>query len=146
MLRDDLSDPAPHNQNRLGYWLGFLFHPVSVFIPALVLVLKDATPGEMVGWVAFMAVIIVVPAWTIAQVARRRGRYIYQRGTRRPVYLVFWLSMVLCVGLAVQLDAPYRLIFALTTLCFWGPLQYLVNAHFTKLSAHVGVVTGILTT
>jgi membrane-associated phospholipid phosphatase len=31
-------------------------------------------------------------------------------------------------------------------LCVWGPLQYLVNARCTKISAHVGVITGILTT
>jgi hypothetical protein len=146
MSRDPLSDPAPHNRNRIGYWLGFVFHPFTVFVPALFVVLKDAEPLEMVGWVAFLAAIIVVPALGIIQLARQRGRYTYQRGMRHPLYLVFWLSMLFCVGLAAILNAPPRLIFALLMLCVWGPLQYLINARLTKISAHVGVITGILTT
>jgi hypothetical protein len=146
MSRDSLSDPAPHNRNRIGYWLGFVFHPFTIFVPALFVVLKDVEPLEMVGWIAFLAVVIVVPALGIIQFARQRGRYTYQRGMRHPLYLVFWLSMLFCVGLASILNAPHRLIFALLTLCVWGPLQYLINARLTKISAHVGVITGILMT
>jgi len=145
MLRENLSDPVPHNHSRLGYWLGFVFHPFTVFIPALLVVLKDTDPIETVGWVTFIAGIILVPALAIIHLARQQGRYTYQRGMRHPLYLVFWVSMVLCVGLAVLLNAPQRLVFALLTLCVWGPLQYLVNARLTKISAHVGVISGIFT-
>ncbi len=42
-----VTDPVPHNGNRLGYWLGIIFHPFSVFIPAPAVVLKGyRTPGS----------------------------------------------------------------------------------------------------
>jgi hypothetical protein len=140
-----VTDPVPHNGNRLGYWLGLMFHPFTVFIPALVVVLKDTEPIAAVGWVVFIAVIILVPALTLIHLARRQGRYTYQRGMRHPLYGVFWASMILCVGLAVTLDAPERLVFSLLALVVWVPLQAIINARLTKISAHTAVVTGILT-
>jgi len=145
MSHQAVTDPVPHNGNRLGYWLGLIFHPFAVFIPALVVVLKDTEPLVAVGWVVFMAVIILAPALTLIQLARRKGRYTYQRGMRHPLYIVFWASMVLCVGLAVVLEAPDRLVFSLLALVVWVPLQAIINARLTKISAHTAVVTGILT-
>jgi phosphotransferase system glucose/maltose/N-acetylglucosamine-specific IIC component len=145
MSHQAVTDPVPHNNNRLGYWLGMIFHPFTVFIPALIVVLKDTEPLAAVGWVVFMAVIILVPALTLIRLARRRGRYTYQRGMRHPLYGMFWASMVLCVGLAKLLDAPGRLVFSLLALVVWVPLQAVINARLTKISAHTAVVTGILT-
>lgn len=145
MPHQAVTDPVPHNGNRLGYWLGIIFHPFTVFIPALVVVLKDTEPLAAVGWVAFMAAIILVPALTLIHLARRRGRYTYQRGMRHPLYLVFWAGMVLCMGLAAILHAPERLVFSLLALVIWGALQAVINARLTKISAHTAVVTGILT-
>lgn len=145
MQRQGIADPVPHNGNRLGYWLGMIFHPFTVFIPALVVVLKDTEPPVATGWVVFMAVIVLVPALTLIHLARRKGRYTYQRGMRHPLYVGFWVSMVICVGLAVTLDAPERLVFSLLSLVVWVPLQTIINARLTKISAHTAVVTGILT-
>jgi hypothetical protein len=145
MSHPAVTDPVPHNNNRLGYWLGMIFHPFTVFIPALIVVLKDTEPLVAVGWVVFMAVIILVPALTLIHLARRRGRYTYQRGMRHPLYGVFWASMVLCVGLGVTLNAPDRLLFSLLALVVWAPLQAVINARLTKISAHTAVITGILT-
>lgn len=145
MPHQAVTDPVPHNGNRLGYWLGIIFHPFTVFIPALVVVLKDTKPLAAVGWVAFMAGIILVPALTLIHLARRQGRYTYQRGMRHPLYLVFWAGMVLCMGLAAILHAPERLVFSLLALVIWGALQAVVNARLTKISAHTAVITGILT-
>lgn len=145
MSHQAVTDPVPHNSNRLGYLLGMVFHPFTIFIPALVVVLKDTEPLVAVGWVVFMAVIILVPALTLIRLARHKGRYTYQRGMRHPLYIVFWASMVLCVGLAVVLEAPDRLVFSLLALVVWVPLQAIINARLTKISAHTAVVTGILT-
>jgi hypothetical protein len=145
MSHQALIDPVPHNRSRLGTWLSMIFHPFTVFIPALFVVLKDTELAVAVGWVAFIAIIILVPALTLIHLARREGRYTYQREMRHPLYAVFWVSMVLCVGLAVTLDAPERLVFALLALVVWGPLQAVINARLTKISAHTAVVTGILT-
>ncbi|NLF76529.1 MAG: hypothetical protein GX573_12605 [Chloroflexi bacterium] len=145
MSRQAVTDPVPHNGNRVGYWLGRIFHPFTVFIPALVVVLKDTEPLVAVGWVVFIAVLILVPALMLIHLARRKGRYTYQRRMRHPLYIVFWASMVLCVGLAVVLEAPERLVFSLLALVIWVPLQAIINARLTKISAHAAVVTGILT-
>jgi hypothetical protein len=96
MPHQAVTDPVPHNGNRLGTWLGMIFHPFTVFIPALFVVLKDTNPAVAVGWVTFIAVIILVPALTLIHLARRQGRYTYQREMRHPLYLVFWVSMVVC--------------------------------------------------
>jgi hypothetical protein len=145
MSHQAVTDPVPHNRSRLGYWLGLILHPFTVFIPALIVVLRDTKPLAAVGWVVFIAVIILVPALTLIHLARRKGRYTYQRGMRHPLYVVFWASMVLCVGLAVMLDAPERLVFSLLALVVWVPLQAIINARLTKISAHTAVVTGIIT-
>jgi membrane-associated phospholipid phosphatase len=145
MSHQAVTDPIPHNRSRLGYWLGMIFHPFTVFIPALIVVLKDTEPVTAVGWVAFIAVIILVPAMVLIYLARRKGQYTYQRRMRHPLYVVFWVSMVLCVGLAVALDAPERLVFSLVALVVWVPQQAVINARLTKISAHTAVVSGILT-
>ena len=44
-----VSDPVPHNRHPLGRLLSRLFHPLVIFIPTLVIVLKDADPLEAVG-------------------------------------------------------------------------------------------------
>lgn len=139
-----MSDPVPHNRSRLGTWLGLIFHPFTVFVPALIVVLRDTEPLVAVGWVVFIAVMILVPLLLLIHLARRKGRYTYQRGMRHPLYLVFWISMVVCVCLASVLDAPERLVFALLTLVVWVPLQAVINARLTKVSAHTAVVNGIL--
>lgn len=139
-----MSDPVPHNRSRLGTWLGLIFHPFTVFVPALIVVLRDTEPLAAVEWVVFIAVMILVPLLLLIQLARRKGCYTYQRGMRHPLYLAFWTSMMVCMGLAAALDAPERLVFALLTLVIWVPLQAIINARLTKISAHTAVITGIL--
>jgi len=140
-----INDPVPHNRSRLGYLLSMIFHPFVIFIPALVVVLKDTPPLEALAWVVFIALMLLVPALVLIRRARRRERYTYQRSTRHQLYLVGELNILVCTGLAVVLDASPRLIFSLLCLCIWIPLQYAVNARFTKISAHTAIVTGIAT-
>ncbi len=144
MSHPAVSDPVPHNRSRLGTWLGAIFHPFTVFIPALIVVLRDTEPLVAVGWVVFIAIMILVPLLLLIQLARQQEHYTYQRGMRHPLYLAFWTSMVVCVALAAALDAPERLVFALLTLIVWVPLQAVINARLTKVSAHTAVVNGIL--
>ncbi len=145
MSRSMVVDLVPHNNSRFGHWLGIIFHPFAVFIPALVVVLKDTDALDAIEWIAFIAASILIPTVSLIALARRRGRYTYQREARHILYGTFWLSMVLCAFLSVVLDAPERLVFSLLTLCVWTPVQALINARLTKISAHTGVITGVLT-
>ncbi|MBI5960348.1 MAG: hypothetical protein HY866_16530 [Chloroflexi bacterium] len=139
-----MSDPVPHNRNRLGWLLGFIFHPFTVFIPALVVVLNDTPRREALAWLTFIAVLLLGPTALLVQLARRRGRYVYQRETRHILYLTGELSILICTGLAIALEASPRLLFSLLTLALWVPLQYTVNARLTKISAHAAVISGIV--
>jgi len=140
-----MTDPVPHNQNRLGRVIGFIFHPLVIFIPTLVIVLKDADPLVAVGWLVFITVVILSLAAIVLLRLKRQGKHTYQREARHHIYFAFWASMVICVGLGLVLDAPHRLVFSLLCLCVWVPIQYIVNARYTKISVHVAVITGIAT-
>lgn len=143
MSRHVVSDPVPHNRNRLGMLLGLLLHPFVIFIPALFVVLKDVPPLHALGWVGGIAVLILLPQGIVISWARRQDRYLYQRQTRRWLYPTFGLSIGVCTVVALALGAPSRLLFALVALCVWVPLQGLVNHAYTKVSGHTAVVTGI---
>ncbi len=138
-----MSDPTPHNRNRLGRLIGRITHPLVIFLPTLVVVLRETPIREALGWLALIALVILIPAGLLLRRARQQGRHTYQRETRHLIYLTFWLGMVGCTILAVLLDAPERLVFSLLSLCVWVPLQALVNARVTKISIHVAVVSGI---
>jgi hypothetical protein len=138
-----MSDPVPHNRHPVGRLLSLLFHPLVIFIPTLVVVLKDADPVEAVGWVAFIAAVIFALVVVVLARLRRQGRETYQRDARYQIYLSFWVSMIPCTALGIVFDAPHRLIFALLCLVVWVPIQFLVNARYTKISIHVAVITGI---
>lgn len=138
-----MSDPAPHNRNKLGRLIGRITHPLVIFLPTLIVVLKGTPLREVLGWLALIALVILIPAGLLLRRARRQGRHTYQRETRHLIYLTFWLGMVGCTVLAVLLDAPERLVFSLLSLCIWVPLQAFVNARLTKISIHVAVVSGI---
>jgi len=98
-------DPVPHNRHPVGRFLSLLFHPLVIFIPTLVVVLKDADPVVAVGWVALIAAVIFALAMVVLTRLRRQGRETYQRDARHQIYLSFWVSMVLCAALGVALDA-----------------------------------------
>lgn len=139
-----MTDIAPHNQNRLGYILGYVFHPFVIFIPALVIVLKGISFVTAVGWVAFIAVIILIPLNLTILWERCRGKYVYQRKTRHSLYIVFWLSMLSAILIGMVLDGPRRLIFAILCMWVWVALQFLVNLAYTKISGHTAIIATIM--
>lgn len=139
-----MNDVVPHNQNRLGYVLGYVFHPFVIFIPALVLVLKGIPFLTAVGWVAFIAAIILIPLNLTILWERRRNQYVYQQKTRHSLYIVFWISMLCAILIGVALDGPRRLIFALLCMWIWVALQFLVNLAYTKISGHTAIITTIM--
>lgn len=139
-----MNDVVPHNQNKLGYVLGYVFHPFVIFIPALVIVLKGIPFFTAVGWVAFIAAIILIPLNLTILWERRRDQYVYQRKTRHSLYVVFWLSMLCGILASLFFEAPSRLIFALLCMWIWVALQFLVNLVHTKISGHTAIIGTIM--
>ena len=136
------SDPTPRHDNRIAYWLGRIFHPYLICIPTLLAVLSDLTGREAVQWSLLVLAFVLVPGMVMIRVLQRQDRWVYQRQTRGPIYLVGWVSVLICTGLLVLLNAPDVLIACTATLAVWIPVQALINQFVTKISTHMGVIGG----
>ena len=135
-------DPIPDHTNRLAYFLGRLFHPMVICIPTLVLLLNDLPWQNAVLWTVLIAAIVTGPGLITIALLQRQQRYVYQRQTRQPVYLVAWLSVVTCFVIILWLDGPEVLRVCIAALIVWLPLQLFINRHYTKISTHVAVAAG----
>lgn len=142
-------DIVPDNTNKLAFVIGRLFHPYLVCIPTLLVVLGDLPLSDIIKWSVLVLSFVLIPLMVIGVYMKvQQGRYLYQRHTRGPVYLVFLFSMLACLAILVALNAPRILIACLITLILWAPLQLLINRYITKISTHAGVIaacgTGLL--
>ena len=142
-------DVTPDNTNKLAYLMGRIFHPYLICIPTVFILLGDMPMGEAAKWALLVLSIILTPLILVsAYMEMRHRRYIYQRSTRGPIYVVFFLSVLICLALLVIFNAPRILIACFVTLVIWAPIQLLINRYVTKISTHTGVVaacsTGLL--
>jgi hypothetical protein len=140
-----MSEMIPDNSNRLAYCLGILLHPASIMLVTLYLLLDELPLADSLLWIALIAGMILVPGFMVISFLKRKERHSYQRSSRAPIYLTAWLSVVLALGLIWFLNAPQILIICLTTLALWLPLQLAINYFFTKISAHLAVISGCFT-
>jgi membrane-associated phospholipid phosphatase len=138
-------DPVPIKDNRVAYWIGRIFHPAVICIPTLALVLNDLPVGDAVLWTALVAGIVVTPGLITIAILKKRQRYVYQRQTRLPVYIVAWLSVFACLIGLLAVDGPVALRVCIAALVVWLPVQLLINTYYTKVSTHVAVVAGCFT-
>lgn len=140
-----MNDPTPDYRNRFAFWIGRLFHPYLICIPTLAAVLSDLPLHQALGWLILVVIILVTPLVLIGALLQRRARYLYQRRTRTPVYLAFWVSLLVCLLLLVILEAPLTLTACIVALLIWLPLQLVINTWVTKVSTHAAVIVGCLT-
>ena len=73
---------------------------------------------------------------------QNQGHALYKRKIRGPLYLVGWVSVLACLVVVLQFDAPRVLVACVATLAVWLPVQWAVNYWVTKVSAHAAVATG----
>jgi membrane-associated phospholipid phosphatase len=136
----------PDNRNRFAFLIGRIFHPYLICIPSIFAILSDFPLEEAVKWSLLVFGIVLTPGILASYyVAIRYKKYLYQRETRGPLYLIGWTSVIVCLGVLVTLNAPRILIASLMTLVLWLPAQTLINQYVTKISAHAGVVAGCAT-
>jgi hypothetical protein len=138
-------DLIPDNRNRIAYWLGRIFHPYFVCIPTLLAVLNGLGWQDALAWSALVLLLVLGPGIVFISYLRRQEKWIYQRQTRGPVYIVVWLSVLFCVAVLLLLDAPRVLAACIATLAVWLPLQLLFNTYVTKISTHAAVLAGCAT-
>ncbi|MEP6987943.1 MAG: hypothetical protein ABI970_20245 [Chloroflexota bacterium] len=140
-----MNDILPDNRNRIAHLISLIFHPAIVGIPTLLAILSEMTLSESLGWMVLMIGLLLAPNILLQIILQRKGRLVYQRQTRRPMYIVGWFSVLICLILLIILSAPHVLIACLLALLIWIPFQLIINQSLTKISIHVAVISGCLT-
>jgi len=135
----------PDERNRLAYWVGRVLHPYLLPVPTVLVIVRDLDPAAALAWAALVLGVVLLPGIAYVAYLRRQDRHLYQQDTRRPVYLVAWMSVLACLALLLLLDAPQVLIACVVTLAIWLPVQLLINQWVTKISTHMGVLAGCMT-
>lgn len=135
-------DVIPKEDNRFAVLVGRILHPYLLPIPTTVAILRGLPFIEALGWAILVFGIVVVPGALFAAVLERRGKYLYQRRTRQPLYLVGGICILLCMIVVIGLDAPRPLIASVGALILWLPLQGAINTWVTKISGHASVAMG----
>jgi hypothetical protein len=140
-----MNEIIPDERNRVAVLISRVFHPAVIGIPTLLAILSEMSLDQILGWMTLMLSILLVPNVLLQWWLQRRGQYVYQRGTRVPLYIIGWLSVLICLGILTALQAPRVLIACLLALLVWVPVQLFINQVFTKISIHTAVVSGCLT-
>ncbi|MEZ4667749.1 MAG: hypothetical protein R3E39_07510 [Anaerolineae bacterium] len=140
-----MNDIRPTYQNRIATAISLLFHPAVVGVPTLLAILNEMSFTEILGWTVLILGILLIPNVILQLILQRRGRFIYQRDTRKPLYIVGWLSVLICLVILIFLNAPRVLVACLIALLVWIPAQLIINQVLTKISIHTAVISGCLT-
>ena len=96
-----MTDIRPDNRHRLAYLVGRIFHPYIICVPTLIAVLSDLPPDQILGWSALVLSLLLLPTLTFGFYLQRRGQELYRRQIRSPLYLLGWLSVLVCLALIV---------------------------------------------
>ncbi|MCA0453828.1 MAG: hypothetical protein LCI00_07640 [Chloroflexi bacterium] len=140
-----MNDMRPTYQNRIATAISLIFHPAVVGVPTLLAILNEMSFAEILGWAVLILGILLIPNVILQLILQRQGRFIYQRDTRKPLYIVGWLSVLICLVILIILNAPRVLVACLIALLVWIPAQLIINQVLTKISIHTAVISGCLT-
>ncbi|MFN8448020.1 MAG: hypothetical protein U0521_05390 [Anaerolineae bacterium] len=139
-----MSDPIPNQEYRFAVVVGRILHPYWMPIPTILAILSDLPLNESLKWSAVVLAITLLPGMIAAAFFQNQGHALYKRKIRGPLYLVGWVSVLACLFVVLQFDAPRVLVACVATLAVWLPVQWMVNHWITKVSAHAAVATGCL--
>ena len=135
-------DITPDDSKKLAYWLGILFHPYLFSIPTLIAVLSNLSWNEIVLWTSIIVGVFVLPNICLVFYMKRIGKHTYQRRSRTPIYILAWITLLICLLLLITLQGPRVLLVCIIALIVWIPIQLFINSVFTKISTHMAVVSG----
>lgn len=141
-----MNDPVPVHDNRLAVIIGRVLDPFLLPIPTLLVILSGLPVGEALVWFVLVITMILIPGFISTALMERYVNPVYKRRTRGPLYLIAWISVLVCLAVVLRLQAPPVLVASVATLAVWVPLQWAVNTWVTKISAHAAVAAGCVTT
>ena len=137
-----MTDTVPDNSKRIAYFIGLGLHPVPIAIGTLLILLWGLPLSVTIRWTALVASVVLIPIFATTAYLQRQDQYTYQRFSRKPIYLVAWIAVAICLGLILRFNGPTILGICMATLLVWLPLQLGINQFLTKISIHMGVATG----
>ena len=137
-----MNDPVPNQEQRFAVVIGRMLHPYWMPIPTILVILSDVPLNEALKWSIVVLAITLLPGMIAATLFQSQGHALYKRKIRGPLYLVGWVSVLACLIVVLQFDAPRVLVACMATLAVWLPVQWAVNHWVTKVSAHAAVATG----
>jgi hypothetical protein len=141
-----MNDPIPDQRNRVAVSIGRVLHPFLLPIPTLLAILSGLPLREALWWFTLIISMILIPGIVSATLMQRLGNPLYQRQTRHPLYLIGWISVLLCLAVIYKVSGPPVLLASVATLVVWIPLQWAINSWVTKISTHAAVAAGCFTT
>jgi hypothetical protein len=136
-----VTELTPTHENRVAVIIGLLFHPYSVAIVTLLILLRAMPTGEALLWILLVFGGLIAPLIIYTALRRRLEKYVYQRTERGGIYLVGWIGVVTILIITIIANAPRILVICIASLAIWLPLQRFINQRFTKVSTHTGVIT-----
>ena len=140
-----MTELVPDQRNRFAVIVGRVLHPYFLPIPTVFAILDGLPFLQALGWATIVLAIILLPGMTCAAYLEHRGHLLYERRTRGPLYLVGWISVLVCLAVVIEFQAPLALIASVVTLAVWVPLQLAINTWVTKISTHAAVAAGCFT-
>ena len=132
-----MTEPMPDNSKRIAYSIGLGLHPASIAIGTLLILLWGLPLGDTIRWTALVASVVLIPIFATTAYLQRQDQYTYQRLSRKPIYLVAWIDVAICLGLILIFNGPTILGICMATLLVWLPLQLGINQFLTKISISV---------
>lgn len=140
-----MTELVPDQSNRFAVIVGRVLHPYFLPIPTVFAILDGLPFQQALGWAAIVLALVLLPGITYAAYLEHHGHLLHERRTRGPLYLVGWISVLVCLAVVVTFQAPRALIASIATLAIWAPLQLAINAWVTKISTHAAVAVGCYT-
>jgi hypothetical protein len=141
-----MTELVPDNSKRIAYFIGFGLHPATIAIGTLLILLWGLPLSDTIRWTALVAGVILIPIFATTAYLQRQDQHTYQRLSRKPIYLVAWIDVAICLGLILIFNGPTILGICMATLLVWLPLQLGINQFVTKISIHMGVASGCFAT
>lgn len=140
-----MTDMIPDRSKRIAYSIGMVFHPAMIAVLTLLLILQDLPIRQTLFWTTVISGIILIPTFIAIAYLRYRNRHTYEQGTRRPLYTIAWLCVMICLAIILLYEGPREMAVCMATLAVWLPIQLAINHYVTKISAHTAVASGCFT-
>lgn len=139
---------APMNLDRIAETISKLLHPLAVPVPAgVIILLLDGTDLlTAIGWVAVIIISLILPmAGLVAYLRKFHGLDTDRRSPRNILYPLGLFFAGLTAGLLYYLSAPEIILTGIYIAILSGIAGLAINRK-TKISLHVGVMSGIAAT